>query len=225
MFTEFARLVAADCVAPDLPGHGGRGSNGTAWNEAVVEVAGAIAEHQPDVVVGYSLGGRLALGAALAAPHLVESMVLVSTSLGIDDPADRMARHHKDWRLAESIERDGVADFIERWNQDPILSAHGTTLDLATIRASGTASGLAAALRGMGQGEQPPLRREVPKLKFPITWMAGSRDRKYVAMATEAAALSPLGTVEIVDGALHNVVAQRPDAVAAVVQRHLDGGR
>ena len=89
MFRELNQLLDAPTVAPDLPGHGGRDAADTSWDEAVDSVIESARTFQPATVLGYSMGGRLALGAALRQPDLFPRLVIVSTSLGIEDESDR----------------------------------------------------------------------------------------------------------------------------------------
>ncbi len=217
MFAELAGLLDGDVIAPDLPGHGGRDATNTSWHDAVGEVVELVLQLQPGVVLGYSMGGRLALAAALAAPQLFRRLVLVSTSRGIADAADRHRRQADDEAAAAAIEAARSADdFLERFEQTPFLQAPGTTLDLAAIRRANSYEGIVGALRGMGQGSQPYVGGDLADLPVPIVWVAGSQDDRYAAIATNAAAMSPSSRVEIFDAA-HNVIAQQPAAVAAVV--------
>jgi 2-succinyl-6-hydroxy-2,4-cyclohexadiene-1-carboxylate synthase len=217
MFDKLASLLDASLIAPNLPGHGGRDAANTGWNDAVDEVVATARLVEPDLVVGYSMGGRLTLAAALLEPQLFPKLLLISTSLGIADPAERAARHHNDWREAASIEATGIGEFIDRWTRNPLLHAANAGDDLTEIRRRGRAAGISESLRGMGQAEQPYLEPELPKLAMPIVWVAGGRDRKYSALAEKAAAACRRGSVLIVDGAVHNVVAERPDVIAAAV--------
>jgi len=221
MFAELSEMLAAEVIAPDLPGHGGRGAEHTDWRQAVAEVAAMAHRYAPDLVLGYSMGGRIALAAALHDAEAFPGLVLVSTSLGIAEPADRRRRRAEDEKLAKQIEEQGLEQFLADWGRNPILATTETAVDLASLRRHGTAQGITAALRGMGQGSQPYLLPNVPGLSVPVDWIAGSLDDKYVAIAHEAAAASPRVRAHIVAGVGHNVVAERADAVAAVVMEQL----
>jgi 2-succinyl-6-hydroxy-2,4-cyclohexadiene-1-carboxylate synthase len=217
MFRELNQMVDAPIVAPDLPGHGGRDASATSWDEAVDSVVESARTFQPATVLGYSMGGRLALGAALQHPKLFPRLVLVSTSLGIEDEAERAERLSSDVAHAAAIERAGSAEnFVRSFGSMPFLQAPGSSLDLDSIRLANRADGIAGALRGMGQGSQPYLGGELGHLEMPVVWIAGSRDEKYTAVARQAAAATPAGSVVVVDAG-HNVIAEQPGAVAAVL--------
>lgn len=221
MFGELAGLVDANIHAPDLPGHGGRDGAGCDWADALEEVVGAIDAHRPEVVVGYSMGGRLLVAAAAASPHDFTA-VFVSAGLGIASEAERIERRRADERLAARIELNGIAEFLEKWEADEQLGGHSA---LSAIRRANKASGLAASLRGMGQGAQPYLGATIAEIGRPTFWVAGALDPKYAAVAERAAATVPHARAVIVSGARHNVVADAPDAVANVVSEALASRR
>ena len=217
MFAELAELIRGEVVAPDLPGHGGRDDTNTDWHEAVDEVAGLIETHQPQVVIGYSMGGRLALGAGLDGGGQCRGpvpLVMVSVALGIAARCARESRRVQDEALAVRIEDGSVEEFIAEWEQRGQLGGHE---ELAAVRRRNSAQGLAAALRGMGQGAQPYLGGRLHELEAPSIWIAGAADPKYTAIARQAAATAPRARAVIGPHAKHNVVATAPRTVADTV--------
>src|SRR5919112_3774078 len=72
---------------------------------------------QGAVPVGYSMGGRIALHAALAEPARWPALVLVGVSAGVDDAE---ARRSQDEELAAWIERSTIEDVVERWEAQPV---------------------------------------------------------------------------------------------------------
>ena len=217
IFRELNQLVDAPIVAPDLPGHGGRDAANTSWDEAVDAVIDSARTFQPATILGYSMGGRLALAAALQQPELFPRLVVVSTSTGIEDDEKRRARRRSDEDHAAAIERAGSAeDFVLSFGSMPFLQAPRSSVDLQGIRLANRAEGIAGALRGMGQGSMPYLGDQLGRLEMPIIWIAGNRDEEYSAIAEEAAAACPNGSAVIVDSG-HNVIAENPAAVAAAV--------
>ena len=217
MFRELNQLVDAPIVAPDLPGHGGRDGTGTDWDEAVDSVVESARTFQPATILGYSMGGRIALAAALRQPALFPRLVLVSTSLGIEDDDERADRLSSDEAHAAAIQRAGTAEeFVRSFGSMPFLQAPGSSIDLDSIRLANRSDGIAGALRGMGQGSQPYVGHSLHQLAMPVVWIAGSRDEKYTAIAEDAAAACPDGSVVVVDAG-HNVIAEQPAAVAAAM--------
>jgi len=216
MFAGVGDQFCGELISPDLPGHGGRDATDTDWGAAVTVVCRLAEELRPDVVLGYSMGGRLALAAALRAPQLFSRLVLVSTSPGIADQAARANRRAADDTLAAAIETEGVAAFVERWGRRPLLRVPNDPQALVAIRNANTAAGLAGALRGMGQGSQPFLGGRLGRLEMPVVWVAGDRDLGYAALAKTGAASCRNGRCVITHSG-HNVVAEHPKALASLL--------
>lgn len=212
---SWAPLVPAleehfEVISPDLPGHGARsGVRADLWEAArlVGEECGRAA------YVGYSMGGRVALHLGLAQPGLVERLVLVSVTGGIEDNAERAARRREDDALARSIEADGVEAFLDRWLAEPMfanLPADAAGLD---ARGENTAEGLAAALRLMGTGTQEPLWRRLDELTMPVLVVAGDRDDKFAEQALHLGGwIGPTAELGLVPDAGHACHLERPEA-------------
>jgi 2-succinyl-6-hydroxy-2,4-cyclohexadiene-1-carboxylate synthase len=205
-----------DVITVDCPGHG-RSSAITAGlvdGAALLGAAGGRATY-----LGYSMGGRLTLHLALAQPALVERLVLLGATAGIDDPAERAARRAADDALAASIERDGVDAFLERWLAQPLF--RGLPHDEAdrADRARNTVAGLAASLRRAGTGVQEKLWDSLGQLSMPVLVVAGAHDEKFTALGQRlAAAIGPNAQLALVPGAGHAAHLERPDAFLATVQ-------
>jgi 2-succinyl-6-hydroxy-2,4-cyclohexadiene-1-carboxylate synthase len=204
--------------ALDLPGHGG-----AADAPRPITFAGCV-EHvlarSPErfALCGYSLGGRVALHVALAAPERVSRLVLVSSSPGIEDPHERAARLAADRRLALELERDPFEEFIERWRSQPLFAAeppHARELARADQRRN-QPEALAAVLRGIGTGEMRPLWRHLGALTMPTLLVAGARDRRYVELARRMLALLADGELAILPGG-HGLPLENPRALAAAL--------
>lgn len=212
MYDELAELVDGDLVAPNLPGHAGRDAANTEWDSAIGEVIALVTELRPSVVLGYSMGGRLALGAALDQPEYFSRLVLTSASLGIADAGEREARRRRDCGVAALLEERGIEQFVDEWIKHPLIKG---SEPLDDIRRRNSPAGLAGALRGMGQGVQPYLGDELSRLIVPTTWMAGGEDDAYASIARQAA--ETVGELIIVSGAGHNVVLDSVGVVAQAV--------
>ena len=172
------------------PGHGGSAAV-RADLGAAAALLGATAGEA--TYVGYSMGGRLCLHLALARPDLVERLVLVSTTAGIEDPDDRAARRAADERLATSLEHDGLDAFLHRWVAQPLFA----TLPDPGLedRRRNDVAGLASSLRLAGTGTQEPLWDRLPALTMPVLVVAGALDATFVAAAERMAALIPGATL------------------------------
>jgi 2-succinyl-6-hydroxy-2,4-cyclohexadiene-1-carboxylate synthase len=203
------------CFAPDLPGHGDAEGRRPATFDAVAAYVGAL-KPQRFALCGYSMGGRLALDVALRMPARVQRLVLVGASPGIADPAERAARRAADEELAERIERDGIEAFAASWGAQPLFAGQprGVAELARADRLRSTATGLAAALRGMGTGVMTPLWDRLPELAMPVTLIAGERDAKFRAIAERMGAAIPDARVLLAAGAGHAVHLEAPEVIA-----------
>ena len=222
-FEELASCLDVGVLAIDLPGHGASEIHPITF-EVAVDVIGSVLESfsSPVAVLGYSQGGRIALGLVVAQPELVDRVVLVSASSGIEDSERREERRLSDGALADRIEEIGVPAFVDEWLGAGLFEAlrrrpeEWRSRD-RRIRLENTAAGLAAALRGIGQGAQPYLGRHLRDSPTPALLVVGERDAKYRSIAASMSAELPRSTIEVISDAGHSVIGEQPEAVAQVV--------
>ncbi len=180
----------------------------------------------PAHVVGYSMGGRVALSLAVHAPARVRSLVTIGASAGIEEPLGRAARVAADDSLAGSIEAEGIEAFVERWMAQPLFASQRRLggAAIATerrLRRKNRPFALAHSLRGMGAGAQPPLHAALGGLRVPALLVAGSADAKFTAIARDLADRIPGAAVAVVPGAGHAVHLEQPVALAALLRGFL----
>jgi 2-succinyl-6-hydroxy-2,4-cyclohexadiene-1-carboxylate synthase len=201
-------------VAGDIRGHGDASKRLPVTLEAVVHDVLAAAPGR-FTLVGYSMGGRIALHVALAAPDRVERLVLIGASPGIADDTERAARRRADQQLADEVQRSSIEEFARRWAQTPVLAGlPGAVLDAAHAdRLRSTPAGLAWALRGLGTGALPSLWDRLGELPMPVTLVVGQRDQKFRGIAAEMAGGIPAFDVVVVPGAGHAVHLEAPQAI------------
>ena len=176
------------------------------------------------VVVGYSMGGRLALHLAVREPDRLAGLVTVGASPGIDDPDERRSRAEDDERLAAWMEYSTIEEVVDRWESLPVFA--GQPSDLVEAQRPGRLSHdprlLATLLRSAGQGVLPGIWDELRRLPTPVLALAGERDERYMAAARRIALLAPNGDALPVMGAGHAAHLERPDTVASLVLEFLD---
>jgi 2-succinyl-6-hydroxy-2,4-cyclohexadiene-1-carboxylate synthase len=174
-------------------------------------------------VLGYSMGARVALHLAAAAPGRVGALILESGSPGLADPAERAARAGADAALADRIEREGVPAFVRYWEQLPLFASQARLLSevrerLRAQRLQNNPLGLANSLRGMGTGRQEPLWNRLGALEVPTLLLVGELDQKYRELAQQTARGLPAARLAAVPSAGHAVHLEQPaDFDAAVV--------
>jgi 2-succinyl-6-hydroxy-2,4-cyclohexadiene-1-carboxylate synthase len=207
-------------VAPDIRGHGAASDARPVTLEAVIEdLASAAGERF--TLVGYSMGGRIALHAALEGrlAARVERLVLIGASPGIADRSERATRLAADGRVADEIEGMRIEEFAVRWALTPVLSGQSAEVAAAAAadRLRNTPAGLAGALRGLGTGALAPLWDRLSAVRVPVTLVVGERDQKFREVAVRMAALISDARVVVVPEAGHAVHLEAPEAVAAAI--------
>ena len=177
-----------------------------------------------DVVVGYSMGGRLALQAALRRPGKFGALVLVGTSAGIEDGSARAERRVADEVLAEWIETHSIEEFVERWESQPVFATQGRALVDAQRpgRLSHEPARLAQLLRSAGQGMFEPVWHELERIDSPVLAIAGELDTNYADAAFRIAERVKHGRARLVVDAGHAPQLERPDEFSALLLEFLD---
>jgi 2-succinyl-6-hydroxy-2,4-cyclohexadiene-1-carboxylate synthase len=188
------------------------------------EIAEAAAARRP-TLVGYSLGGRLAMRAVLREPRRYAGLVTVGATAGIDEPATRSARAEADERLAAWMEAAPIEHIVDIWERQPLFADQSDALveDQRPGRLSQDPAALALLLRTAGQGVLEPVWHELMRLELPVLAIAGARDQGYVREARRIAETAPQGRAAIVEEAGHAPQLQRPEEVARLVVEFLDG--
>lgn len=164
-------------------------------------------------ILGYSMGGRLALTTAVRYPNRVKTLVLESGSPGLKTQRERAERSKRDEALADRIERDGVASFAEAWGKLPLFATQSAAAreKLYRQRLQNRAHGLANSLRGMGTGAQASLWNDLSTLAVPVKLVTGEYDEKFCKIAAEMAARLPNADFEAVPEAGHTVHVEQAD--------------
>jgi 2-succinyl-6-hydroxy-2,4-cyclohexadiene-1-carboxylate synthase len=208
-------------LAPDLRGHGAAGASRPVTLPAVMDDLAAAAPAGRFTLAGYSMGGRIALHAALA-PALggrVARLVLIGAGPGLAQAGERTTRRSADERLADEIDGMGIEAFARRWGQTPVLAGLPADVgaEVHADRLRSPPTGLARALRGLGTGALPSLWARLGDVRMPVALIVGERDAKFRAIAGEMVARLPQARVEVVAGAGHAVHLEAPERVAALL--------
>jgi 2-succinyl-6-hydroxy-2,4-cyclohexadiene-1-carboxylate synthase len=202
-------------LVPDLPGHG-QAALRTASFDAVTAYLRALAPRR-FTLVGYSMGGRIALNAAFTLHP--QRLILLGASPGLADPKERDARKAADDALADRIEAIGVEEFAAEWGAQPLFAGQPERVKAAANadRLRNTPHGLAAALRGLGTGVMEPLWDRLPDLQTPVTLIVGERDEKFRAIAERMRERLPHADLVIVPGTGHAAQLESPELVARAI--------
>ncbi|QQZ10535.1 2-succinyl-6-hydroxy-2,4-cyclohexadiene-1-carboxylate synthase [Heyndrickxia vini] len=135
-------------------------------------------------ILGYSMGGRLALTFTFLYPKMVNKLILESASPGIETEEGRKLRRENDEKLANKIMDEGVESFVHFWTNIPLFNSqkrldHSIQEKVKQQRLQNAPIGLANSLKGMGTGKMPSLWDRLHQLDIPVLILSGSLDEKY----------------------------------------------
>ncbi|MBQ0137795.1 MAG: 2-succinyl-6-hydroxy-2,4-cyclohexadiene-1-carboxylate synthase [Kurthia sp.] len=177
-------------------------------------------------LIGYSMGGRVALAYALAHPQRISTLILESSSPGLEDLQDREARMESDHLLAARIQSEGVEVFVDYW-QDIALFHTQKSLSpeqqqaIREERLQQTAIGLANSLRGMGTGQQKSYWDKLSKFSKPVVLLSGALDAKFIKKAQQMAARFPHCEHRTILESGHAIHVENPQSFATIVKEQL----
>ncbi len=209
--------AAPAALAPDLPGHG---YSPDPSGDFATEVQRLLAALPAGVerVVGYSLGGRIALCLLAAAPVRFTDATIVSAHPGLINQDQRDGRRAVDKRWQKLLTTQGIGPFVDAWERQPLFASQSelppAVLDTQRQqRLAQRAAGLAASLACFGLAEMPDTWHALTNWPGRLTWLAGGADDKFVAIAKRVARQRPATSLRIVPQVGHNLMLEAPEAV------------
>ena len=200
-----------DTIAIDLPGHSPGHPSATdlfdfaECGRAIFDLLTECQVHRY-CLIGYSMGGRIALHEAVRHTAQIQRLVLISANPGLKSETERISRLARDEQLANELEGEGLERFIDRWYEQTMFDPLRTHLNFGQIRArrlTGDAAQLAQSLRRFSVGRQRSLWPDLPGLNIPVLVVAGELDPKYVGLAQQTADLCRQGKLCIISHAGH----------------------
>ncbi len=202
------------CIAVDLPGHGNTLVSGGEECYTMPNTARALLclldslNIEKCFLVGYSMGGRLALYMSLHFPNCFAKVVLESASPGLKTDGERLARIQHDAKLANQLETSDFKSFLLNWYEQPIfnnLKQHPQFVDLFERRLQNNPLELARSLRQMGTGCQPSLWTKLADNKIPLLLLVGEHDDKFISINAAMTKICKLAQIKIIKGCDHNI--------------------
>lgn len=205
-----------ELLTVDAPGHGRSGAVRADLEEGghlLADTGGAA------TYLGYSMGARFALHAALRRPGVVRGLVLLSGTAGIDDEDERARRREQDRRTAARLRTQGLEAFLDGWLRQPLFAHLPPDRAFRAERLENTVEGLTASLEQAGTGSQAPLWGELPTLDMPVLVVAGAHDAKFTALAARLAdTIGANATLAVIHGAGHAAHLEQPEGFLAAIQ-------
>ena len=170
------------------------------------------------ILLGYSLGGRLALTALSRHPTAFAGAIILAAHPGLTTDETRQARRDSDAIWAQRARELPWTEFLAQWNVQPVFSYAPATdrSNLEPFR-----SGIADAFLQWSLGNQPDLRRALEKIEIPILWLTGEHDHAYTALAQEIIGRLPRGQHRIIPEAWHRLLAEASEVVRQEIQEWL----
>ena len=176
-------------------------------------------EKKPSVLIGYSLGGRLALHALVDRPHQWQAAIIVSAHIGLSDVQERETRRQWDRKWADRFENEDWTSLMQAWNGQEVFTQNDFHFNRCEQHYQ--RSKLAKFLIQGSLGEQMDLRRQIESLSIPLLWITGARDLRYCQIAQTLIFAHPHSRWEIVAMAGHRVLWVQPKVFSQLVQEFL----
>lgn len=177
-------------------------------------------------ILGYSMGGRLALCFAVKYPEMVRKLVLESTSPGLKTEVERNERTQKDQYLAEFLSQKGIHEFVDFWEKLPLFQSHQNlpSIEKESMkkqRLSNSATGLANSLIGMGTGVQPSMWDELERLTCEVLLVNGDGDEKFCRIAEDMQKKLKYSKWLKVENCGHNIHVEQTEKFGTIVSGFL----
>ena len=204
----------------DAPNHGGSATVSLDCNAGADALCATVGDA---VYIGYSMGARLCLHAALQHPKHVQALVLISGTAGIEDAELRLQRRASDETLADHIEQVGTESFITEWLSRPMFSNLKPTPADILDRNRNTAASLATSLRLAGTGAQSSLWSSLHSLDMPVLLIAGQQDESFCSNAARMKELiGDNATIAVVKNSGHSVHLEQLEDCSNLITNWLD---
>lgn len=203
----------------DAPGHGESSDARRSLQQIGLDIVDTM---RPGTLVGYSMGARMALHAAITGSDVINSLCLISGTAGIEDERERATRRNNDDALADKIEKIGIEAFVHEWLQQPIFSSLDDAKAQRDDRMRNTASGLADSLRYAGTGTQDSLWQKLSSITIPVLLIAGEKDTKFVDIARRMSAALPQSDLHIMKNVGHTAHLEDPAQFTSIFEHWLE---
>lgn len=213
-------LRSADCtfdrnwVSVDWIGHGRSSSPdvgevyGINWQLEGLQRLARLFPNRRRILVGYSMGARLAIHAGLRCPGLFDELILISATAGIEDNKARNERRLRDQAWAEMIRREGLTSFAQKWEKLPVIASQESMPDDTRIfwqkrRRTQSPSAMAHTIQALSPGIIPSVWHQLDRINCPVKVFAGGADEKYAGYAARLVEILPKAELCIFQGLNH----------------------
>lgn len=187
---------------------------GSAFNAWVSERS-----RTPRVLMGYSLGGRLALHALIDRPELWQAAIIISAHPGLTDVQERQRRLQLDEAWAKRFGSENWMSLMEAWNGQAIFAKDSFYFERR--ESDYQRHQLAHALIHGSLGRQAALFDPIATLPLPLLWVTGSQDDRYCQIAQALTFAHPASRWESIAQAGHRVPWSQPQVFSQMVSNFM----
>ncbi|MBE4908407.1 2-succinyl-6-hydroxy-2,4-cyclohexadiene-1-carboxylate synthase [Bacillus luteolus] len=220
------------CILIDILGHGRTDSPANSKLYDIEKVSRDIISILDELLIdnvtliGYSMGGRLALALAINYPQRINKLILESSSPGLLLESERNIRSENDLKLANDIRKNGIEWFVNYWEQIPLFETqHSLSTEVKQAirkqRLNNKTVGLVNSLIGMGTGSQPSYWDRLGSLEIPVLLICGEVDQKFCEIAKQMSKKLPNAKVEKITGVGHAIHVEHPKFFGKIVSEFL----
>ena len=226
-WSPLAANLGETILTLDFPGHGVRKLHRDRAQYSLQShlnlISETVAACPTITLIGYSMGGRLALHWALAHPERVARLILIGASPGLATEAERAERERGDFALAQFLRTQGLEAFYKYWYNQPFFHSlkqlPAAQLEaLMHRRMQNDPEGLALSLECVGTGSLPSLWSELHHLRGPVDLVTGEYDPKFRSLALRMAERLPRSRISVVERAGHAVHLEQPADLAQLLR-------
>nr|WP_093028645.1 alpha/beta fold hydrolase [Thiocapsa roseopersicina] len=205
-------------LAIDLPGHGADSTTVRPFQDSIGDILGALPD-SVDEVIGYSLGGRFALGLMALDPDRFRRATIISAHPGLEDASQRADRLADDRAWIRRLLDDGIDAFVDDWESQPLFATQAglpsTVLKRQRRRRLGQPpTGLAASLEQHGLARMPSLWKPLAAFTGELTWIVGAADTRFLGIAREVVRRRPATRLHVLPGVGHNPLLECPEILS-----------
>ncbi|HEX7357251.1 MAG TPA: 2-succinyl-6-hydroxy-2,4-cyclohexadiene-1-carboxylate synthase [Ignavibacteriaceae bacterium] len=221
-----------NCLALDIIGHGKSDAPGSSMHYSIDSIMSQIKYVKDHLtqnkifLLGYSMGGRIALTYASMYPEDVKGLILEASSAGIKNDEERQKRYEEDLKLAEFIETHTMEEFIEMWHDQEIFNtqrrfSNDKLKKIKKKKASGSKTGYANILKGFSTGIMPPVHDKLKKIPLKVLLITGDLDTKFTGINARLAKRFFKAKHKIVRNSGHNTHLEEPKRFIEIVLNYL----
>ena len=173
-------------------------------------------------LVGYSMGGRIAMAFSSKHSNRINSLVLESSSLGIDDNKDKEDRYNQDLELCDNME-DNLNVFVDNWEskllfKDQKRRNYILWEEQRNNRLKHNHKQLSKSLQVFSSGSMPYYEESFKYFEFPISIICGTDDDKYVKIGKEMMYMNKNAKQYIIAKSSHNTHLENPAMFLTIIK-------